>query len=131
MELPESPLLARVAPDQVKRVTLNLLRNAVRAGERVTVRAGEAGGEVMIAVEDDGPGVSEELGQRIFEPFVTDREQGAGLGLAIVKRLAEANGGRAELWTDGKRRFGSGAEFRVYFRGPGGANGSSGVGDSP
>ncbi len=64
---------------------------------------------------DDGPGIPEELRDRIFEPFVTDKEQGAGLGLAIVEKVVEANGGRVELAWDGEDRLGSGAEFRVYF----------------
>ena len=73
-------------------------------------------GEVVLFVRDDGPGVPPELEDRIFEPFVTDKEQGAGLGLAIVKRVVEANGGRVEL-TTGDGASGVGAEFRVYFRG--------------
>ena len=70
----------------------------------------------MLFVRDDGPGVPADMEDRIFEPFVTDKEQGAGLGLAIVKRVAELNGGRVELTGTGAAR-GGGAEFRVYFPG--------------
>jgi nitrogen fixation/metabolism regulation signal transduction histidine kinase len=54
--------------------------------------------------------------ERIFEPFVTDKEQGAGLGLAIVERLARVNGGRVELAGPRGER-GRGAIFRVYLQG--------------
>lgn len=115
VELPEEALGARADPDHVKRVALNLLRNAGQAGVHVWLRAERRDAEVVIAVRDDGPGVPPELRERIFEPFVSGRAHGSGLGLAIVRRLAEANGGRVELASsDGK--VGSGAEFRVYFK---------------
>ncbi len=117
LELSEEPLMARVDPDQVKRMVLNLVRNAQQVAEHVVVTAGTANGEVTISVADDGPGVSDDLRDRIFEPFVTDKEQGAGLGLAIVKRVAEAHSGRVELLDQPSERFGRGAEFRVYFPG--------------
>lgn len=117
VELPEEPLLAHADPDDVKRVVLNLLRNAGQAGERVWLEADFVNGEVRVVVRDDGPGVPQDLRERIFEPFVTQKEQGAGLGLAIVRRVVEANGGRVELAEDGERSIGRGAEFRVYFGG--------------
>jgi signal transduction histidine kinase len=117
VDLPEEPLTARADPDQVKRVVLNLLRNASQAGREVHVGAEWFNGEVRITVKDDGPGIPEALRERIFDPFVTDKEQGAGLGLAIVRRVAEANGGRVELAPSGNGG-GVGAEFRVYFQGP-------------
>lgn len=125
MELSDSPMVVRADPDQVKRVMLNLLRNALEAGDRVRVRVrGEdlggpddsgGRGEILVSVRDDGPGVPPELRERIFEPFVTDRAQGAGLGLAIVRRVTEANGGRIELASETEPGFGRGAEFRLYF----------------
>jgi signal transduction histidine kinase len=116
LELPTHPLMTRANPEHVKRVALNLVRNAAQAGKRVQVRCELYRGEAVLFVRDNGPGVPIELEERIFEPFVTDKEQGAGLGLAIVKRVVEANGGRVELTTGG-RASGVGAEFRVYFRG--------------
>lgn len=116
LEMPTTPLMARAEPEHVKRVTLNLVRNAAQAGEEVFIRCLGHRGEAVLTVSDNGAGVSEDLRDRIFEPFVTDKEQGAGLGLAIVKRLVEANFGRVELASEGKSG-GVGAEFRVYLRG--------------
>jgi signal transduction histidine kinase len=117
VDLPEQPLFARADRDQVKRAVLNLVRNAVQAGSNVRIWAKEEGGDVMIAVMDDGPGVSPSVRERVFEPFVTDKEKGAGLGLAIVKKVAEAHGGRVELRQASDPTYGSGAEFRLYLTG--------------
>ena len=116
LDLPTHPLMTKADPEHVKRVALNLVRNAAQAGKKVQVRCELYRGETILFVRDNGPGVPFELEDRIFEPFVTDKEQGAGLGLAIVKRVVEANGGRVELTTD-ESASGVGAEFRVYFRG--------------
>jgi signal transduction histidine kinase len=116
VEFPQGALLARADPEHVKRIALNLLRNAAQAGQNIRICGESQRGEVIISVKDDGPGVPKELEDRIFEPFVTDKEQGAGLGLAIVKRVVEGNLGRVEL-ANGSGQSGEGAEFRVYFRG--------------
>ncbi|GMV06002.1 MAG: hypothetical protein AMXMBFR53_22790 [Gemmatimonadota bacterium] len=115
LDLPETSLPARVAADHAKRATLNLLRNAAQVADNVALRAWEERGEVVVAVSDDGPGVPEDLQARIFDPFVTDKEQGAGLGLAIVRKIAEAHGGRVELFRTGETNGGRGSEFRIYF----------------
>ena len=121
VDLPSEPLVAHADPDHVKRVTLNLLRNAAQAADNVKLSCESHRGEVRVIVADDGPGIPKELRDRIFEPFVSDKEQGAGLGLAIVKKLVTANGGRVTLFTaDGATdgdSLGTGAEFRVYFSG--------------
>lgn len=116
LDLPAHPVMARADPEHVKRVALNLVRNAAQAGKEVRVLCEPYRGEAVLFVRDNGPGVRADLKDRIFEPFVTDKEQGAGLGLAIVKRVVEANGGRVELTTV-EKASGVGAEFRVYFRG--------------
>lgn len=115
VELPDQPLMASVGAGHVKRAALNLLRNARQVAEQIRLRAWELGGEVVISVSDDGPGVPPDLRERIFDPFVTDKEQGAGLGLAIVRKVAEAHGGRVELVSEEETDGGRGAEFRIYF----------------
>lgn len=127
VHLPDEPLMGRADPDHVKRVVLNLLQNAAEAGGQVRLSAWWMNGEAVISVQDDGPGVEADVRDRIFEPFVTDKEQGAGLGLAIVQRILEINGGRIELRPAEPeeedddphpgRLGGKGAEFRVYFPG--------------
>ncbi len=118
MELPAIPVLAMADPLQLKRLVLNLLRNAAQAGTEVWVTVSLVRGEVRIAIRDNGPGVPADLRGRIFEPFVGDKEQGAGLGLAIVRKLVEANHGRVELVDPNEggepESVGIGAEFHVY-----------------
>jgi signal transduction histidine kinase len=115
--LPAEPLVARVDPEHLKRATLNLLRNAAQAGQHVLLEAGWRNGEVVISVLDDGPGVAPEQRERIFEPFVTDKEKGAGLGLAIVKKVVESMGGRVEVAPADRPQHGTGARFSLYFPG--------------
>jgi signal transduction histidine kinase len=125
LELPDEPLMARADPDHVKRAVLNLLQNAAQAGSHVWLKAWWWNGEAVVSVRDDGPGVSEALRDRIFDPFVTDKEKGAGLGLAIVKRVLDSNGARVVLMDPYAAREPDdpvpsgvgGAEFRVYFQG--------------
>ena len=89
-------------PRQLERLVGNLLDNAVRhADRRVRVELSEAGGTVLLAVDDDGRGVPADERDRVFGRFVRlegsrDRDSGgAGLGLAIVAEVAAAHGGRA------------------------------------
>ena len=120
VDFPPKPLLAIADPLQVKRLVLNLLRNASHAGDRVWLEGAMVNGEVRVAIRDNGPGIPRELQERIFEPFVGDKSQGAGLGLAIVKEMAEANHGRVELVSNVEEvdGVGGGAEFHVYLSGP-------------
>lgn len=117
-EIPSQAMLVRAPEGQVKRATLNLLRNAAQASDTVVIRAENAGPQVAITVSDDGPGVAPELRERVFEPFVTDKQQGAGLGLAIVKKIAESTGGSVALLPSEETNGVGGAVFRVYFGNP-------------
>ena len=117
VDLPAEPLPALADPDHVKRAALNLLRNAAQAGRRVRLEAQWKNGEIAVGVLDDGPGVPPDQRERIFEPFVTDKEKGAGLGLPIVKKVVEAMGGRVEVGSADRPGFGDGARFGLYFVG--------------
>jgi len=117
VDLPDEPLVSPADADQIKRLVLNLLRNGTAVAKRVRVSGSTENGEVVIRVVDDGPGIPAEMVGRIFDPFVTDKEQGAGLGLAIVRKVAEAHDGRVEVESPSTSEFGKGAEFRVYLPG--------------
>ena len=102
---PDTPPV-RVDAGQLERALANVLENALRLSsptDEVTVTASSSGGEVLVRVDDRGPGLKEL--ERIFEPFEGSR--GTGLGLAIARGFAEANGSR--LWAE--PRAGSGASF--------------------
>ncbi len=104
-------------PDLLKAALLNLVRNAIEAleesgGEVRLEIAAPPRGAVVVAVEDDGPGLSEEARARLFEPFYTSKASGTGLGLAISKRLAEALGGELRILPAEPR----GARAELVFR---------------
>ena len=93
---------AAIAIDQksMARVFVNLVQNAIEAapdGVRVEIRSRLEAGEVVVEVFDDGPGVPEELREKLFDPYFTTKSSGTGLGLAICRRLVEAHGGKIRL----------------------------------
>jgi two-component system NtrC family sensor kinase len=95
---PTDDAAANVNRVQFELVVHNLLRNAIQAtgaGGAVQMLVGRNGATVWFEVRDTGPGVPEELRERIFEPFVTTREGrgGTGLGLAITRDIVVAHGG--------------------------------------
>lgn len=103
-------------PDLLAQALINLLRNAAQAsappagGGRVLLSmARGAGGVVTIDVEDDGPGVAEELRGDIFLPFFTTRTEGTGVGLNLVRQIVVAHGWQITLETAGL----GGARFRI------------------
>jgi signal transduction histidine kinase len=99
-----SPALADAA--LVKRALVNLVKNACEAaadrpgGGRVLLSGeGAAAGTVRVAVEDDGPGVSDEAAAKLFVPFATTKESGTGLGLALVAKIATLHRGSVSAGT--------------------------------
>jgi signal transduction histidine kinase len=96
-------LLVSGARDELHRLALNLLENALRHTDphtAIEVSLEPAGGEVVLAVEDDGPGIPPELREKVFERFFRgagDRSGSSGLGLAIVQAVAESHGGSVSL----------------------------------
>ena len=103
---------AELSIDQkaLARVFVNLVQNAIEAAAgpvQVALTSRLAGDAVEVQVVDDGPGVPEELRDRLFEPYFTTKTSGTGLGLAICRRLVEAHGGsiRLDATRPGETRF--------------------------
>jgi two-component system sensor histidine kinase PilS (NtrC family) len=109
-------VVARCDPAQLRQVLWNLLINAdgvvALAGRegKVQLSAQRDGNDVVFHVDDDGPGVPEELRDRVFEPFFTTRPDGNGLGLATCQQLIRQNEGRIGV---GQSPLG-GARFSVH-----------------
>jgi len=88
-------------PARLRQAVMNLVLNAIHAspaGGAVTVAVGPGdSGGMRLWVTDEGPGVPVEIGDRLFEPFVTGREGGTGLGLSVTRSIARAHGGEVEV----------------------------------
>jgi signal transduction histidine kinase len=112
---PGGEAIARCDGAQMRQVLWNLVRNAIQASSAlstVTVRVEARERDVMLAVDDQGPGVPAHVTERIFEDFFTTRTHGAGIGLAVVRRIVDdhaAMGARLEL----EHAQAGGASFRV------------------
>ena len=82
----------------LRHAVTNLLWNALQSGAKnIELACALEGAFLKISVSDDGPGVSKENREKIFEAFYTTREKGAGLGLAMAKKAARAHGGDLSL----------------------------------
>lgn len=119
--VPTGELPVAVDRQMLRRVVVNLVRNAVQAirgarGEGGTVRvSAEAEGQgAVLYIDDDGPGIPDELQARVFEPYFTTKSDGTGLGLAIVKKVVVEHGGSISA---AKSPLG-GARFAVHLPPP-------------
>jgi signal transduction histidine kinase len=114
-------------PQQFRQVMINLVKNAAEAVLQrrdasrrngtiwVRMRRGRArfqersADAIIVEVQDNGPGIPDEVKPRLFEPFFSTKEQGTGLGLPIAARILAQHGGSLEF----ESRCGHGATFRV------------------
>jgi two-component system sensor histidine kinase HydH len=106
--------------EQLRRVVINLVGNAIDALEEAHIEAPEvrvsmgenlAGTEVWVRVADNGLGMDEDVRDQIFDPFYTSREDGTGLGLALCRKIIDNHGGSIEVRT----ASGEGTEFVFVF----------------
>ena len=83
---------------QIQQVLLNLMRNAIESMEEtehreLVISTAAGGGMVEVSVADTGAGISAEIREQLFQPFVTTKRQGMGVGLSISRTIVEAHGG--------------------------------------
>jgi signal transduction histidine kinase/ActR/RegA family two-component response regulator len=119
VSLPTEPLRMEGDQARIVQVIVNLLNNAAKytdQGGRVELTVRLEGGEVVLAVKDNGVGIEAEMLGRVFDLFTqTDRSRprsrgGLGIGLTLVRQLVELHGGRVAVHSDGPGR---GSEFVV------------------
>jgi signal transduction histidine kinase len=86
---------------QLQQVLINLVMNAIEAlrtsaqsPRKLLIRSVRKTGEVLVQVQDSGPGIKSGEANRIFEPFFTTKPEGTGMGLSICNSIVESHGGR-------------------------------------
>ena len=102
-----------IAESHLKQLLLNLILNSMEAMEtggniRVKIE-NQSTKDTTFAVEDDGPGIPPDIGEAIFDPFISSKSGGTGLGLSVVARLAYTYGGSIDVDTD----YSQGARFVI------------------
>lgn len=106
-----------VDPVQVQQVLLNLMRNAFDAMAEMPVKqlivatAPADGDMVRVTVSDSGPGISSEIADRLFQPFVSTKDSGMGLGLSICHTIAASHGGK--IWAEPSELGGTSFHFTL------------------
>ncbi|MDF1701489.1 MAG: response regulator, partial [Planctomycetota bacterium] len=98
---------------ELREVVTNLLKNSLDAladGGHIDIEAREIAGGVILRMEDDGPGIPDDVQARVFDPFFTTKgERGTGLGLCLSQQIVERHGGELALWS----RLGEGTRFTI------------------
>ncbi len=111
-EIQELPLV-QLDQSQFKQALLNLIINGVQAmedGGTLTVRAKPLNGGIQIDVEDTGQGIEPEQLDKIFDLFLSTKEDGTGVGLTIVKQIIEGHGGQVNV----ESKPGQGTKFSIW-----------------
>ena len=101
--------------DQIRRVLINLIGNAMDAsdsGAVIIIKTYSIGNEVYLETIDSGSGIKEKLLKDVFEPYFTTKSRGTGLGLPIVKRIIDEHNGEIEIISE----EGKGTTFKIRFR---------------
>lgn len=99
---------------QMEQVIQNIIfnaRDAMEKGGYITISTHEDDNNIMIRIEDEGPGIDEELKEKIFSAFFTTKKKGTGLGLGIAKRIVNEHNGNLTLVSPIKD--GKGSSFQI------------------
>jgi signal transduction histidine kinase len=97
---------------RLQQVILNVCLNGIEAmedGGTLTVGVSTEGREAVITIDDTGPGIPDDLRQRLFEPFFTTKATGSGLGLPIAHAIVEQHGGSITV----RKREDAGTRFEI------------------
>lgn len=98
--------------NQLKQAFLNIISNAIQSmpeGGTITVSTVQRGQNIVVRIEDTGPGIPGDIMSKLFVPFFTTRKTGSGLGLAVTKRVIDNHGGDIEVMSE----IGKGTIFDV------------------
>ena len=90
-------------PDLLLQVLMNLLKNSVNSissGGRISLECRQDNHSVNITVTDNGCGMSDEIREKMFDPFFTTQRSGTGLGLAVSHQIIEQHGGTFDVQTE-------------------------------
>ncbi|MCK5077574.1 MAG: HAMP domain-containing histidine kinase, partial [Calditrichia bacterium] len=85
----------KIDPNHFKQILTNILVNSISVMDnngKITISTYKRNNKFCLKVSDNGPGISAENKEKIFQPFFTTKEDGTGLGLSICKKLCEQNG---------------------------------------
>jgi signal transduction histidine kinase len=108
--MPSKPLVANIDADLLKQAVLNVIQNGAQAmeqGGKLTVVLEEDRKTAVLRVTDEGPGIPEEIREKIFDLYFTTKSGGSGIGLAMTYRILQFHHGSVEV----KSEVGRGAEF--------------------
>lgn len=111
-QLPESEVRVRAARDALKQALINLSVNALEAmpqGGELELRLDHVDSRAVLSVSDSGPGVPEEIRDRIFTMHYTTKDSGTGIGLYVARNVAESSGGNIRVDSEPGR----GARFEI------------------
>jgi len=109
------PLL-KSKPEEIQQIFVNIIQNAVQAMQgkgRLSIASVQSNSNIVVTIQDTGPGIPREFLSKVFDPFFTTKSQGegTGLGLNIVHRIVENYGGRIQV----ESQVGAGATFTISF----------------
>jgi PAS domain S-box-containing protein len=112
LDLTENEPEIKIDAQKMKRVSLNIIKNAVDAmpkGGKITIKSKKSNGNLEIVFIDTGTGIPNEIVEKIWSPLFTTKAKGMGLGLPICKRIVEAHGGSISV----ESTVGKGATFAI------------------